>query len=61
MGKRNSNPKLLIAIGLVYIFEAQHLVHAFSDKAYFSGAVTALAFPIVAFFYWQELFKNWSK
>lgn len=62
MNKRTFNTGLLTAIGLVYIFEAHHLIHAFFiEKSYYPSVVTALAFPVVAFFYWKELLKNWSK
>ena len=53
--------KIFVAIGLIYIFEFGHLIHAVLEKAYYPGMITALAFPLIAFSYWKELIKNWRK
>ena len=43
--------------GLILIFESHHLIKAFTASAYYPGMVTALFFPVVAFFFWRELIK----
>ena len=61
MSKGKLGFKMAVVIGLVYIFELQHLLHAFLDKAYFPGMVTALAFPLIAFLYWKVLIKKYGR
>lgn len=50
-----------IFTGLIMIFEMQHLILSLSSQAYSSGLITALLFPILGFFYWKELIKQWGK
>ncbi len=53
---------LMIFVGLIYIFELHHLIHAlFIEKAYYPGVITAIGFPIFTLFFWKELIKNRRK
>ncbi|MBY0473342.1 HXXEE domain-containing protein [Patescibacteria group bacterium] len=45
-------------VGVIYIFELHHLVKALFSGGYYPGLITALLFPIVAFFFWREFIKN---
>lgn len=45
-------------VGVIYIFELHHLVKALLVGGYYPGLITALAFSIVAFFFWREFIKN---
>ncbi len=49
---------VMIVPGLFYIFEIHHIIEAFMIRNYYPGLITALAFPIIAFLFWKELFKN---
>ncbi len=49
--------RIMIFVGLVYIFEIHHLIHAFVLKAYYPGVITALVFPLVAFLFWKEMIR----
>lgn len=53
--------RLIVLAGVIYIFEAQHLIHAFIDKVYYPGSYTALIFPIFAVIFWREFIKNRGK
>ncbi len=46
--------------GFVYLFELSHVVKAFLVGGYYPGVLTALAFPVVAFFFWKEWLKIYS-
>lgn len=48
---------LMAVYGLVLIFESHHLIKALTVSGYYPGVVTALFFPIIAFFFWRELVK----
>ena len=57
--KRKWSASLAFFVGFIYLFEFHHLVHTFFiEKAYYTGSVTALGFPIFALFYWKELLKR---
>ena len=45
---------VLAVVGLVYLYEFHHIYKAVLVGGYYPGLVTALAFPIVAFFFWNE-------
>lgn len=51
---------IMLIPGLIYIFELHHLVKAVMVLSYYPGALTALFFPIIGFFYWQQLLKDWN-
>jgi len=52
--------ELLTFLGLVFIFELHHLIKAVISLSYYPGMITGLLFPIIGFFYWKELIKNWK-
>ena len=52
--------RLLILPGIIYVFELHHLWKALESWSYYPGAITAIAFPFIAFFFWKELLKNWK-
>ncbi len=45
---------VLAIIGLVYLYEFHHIYKAVLTGGYYPGLVTALVFPVVAFFFWKE-------
>jgi hypothetical protein len=49
---------LTVIIGLIYFYELQHIIKAVEVGGYYPGLITALAFPIIAIFYWQTLIKQ---
>lgn len=51
--------KLLTFLGLIFVFELSHLIKALISWNYYPGLITGLLFPIIGFFYWKELIKNW--
>ena len=53
--------RLMFIPGLVFIYELHHIYKAIMVGGYYSGLITALLFPIVAFFFWKELIKNISE
>ena len=52
---------LMTFMGLVYLYEITHILSAIIMQGYTPGFTTALLFPFLAFFYWKELLKNWSR
>lgn len=52
--------RLLFVFGIVMIFELHHLFEAVIKQSYYPGALTALFFPLVAFFYWKELLREFN-
>ena len=47
-------------IGFFLFFEVHHIVEAVIVGGYYPGLVTALLLPIVGFFFWKELIRNWK-
>ncbi|MSU55510.1 MAG: hypothetical protein EXS46_03165 [Candidatus Taylorbacteria bacterium] len=52
--------RLMIIPGLVYIYELHHFWKAIEIGGYYSGVITAIAFPIIGFLFWKELLKNFK-
>ena len=52
--------RLMIIPGLVYIYELYHFWKAISVGGYYPGLITALMFPVIAFFFWKELIRNYK-
>lgn len=50
--------RLMFLPGLVYIFELHHIIKAIFAGGYYPGLITALGFPVIAFFFWRELWKE---
>jgi hypothetical protein len=53
--------RLMIIPGLVLVYELHHWYKAIEVGGYYPGLITALAFPIVAFFFWKELVTNFKR
>lgn len=51
---------LITFLGLIFIFELHHLYKAVAVGGYYPGLISALAFPVLGFFWWKELLKNFS-
>ena len=51
---------LLCIPGVVMILELHHLLEALIARSYYPGALTALLFPFLAFFYWKELLREFK-
>lgn len=45
---------LLVIPGIIYILEMHHLIEAIMRQSYYPGSITAIAFPVLAFFFWKE-------
>lgn len=52
---------IMVNPGLVYIFELHHIIKAAMIGSYYPGLITALLFPVIGFFYWKQLIKDWKK
>lgn len=53
--------RILSLFSLVLLVELHHVAKAILyQKLYYPGMITALVFPILGFFYWGELIKNWG-
>jgi hypothetical protein len=50
--------RLLALLGIVQIFELHHVIKAVLALSYYPGLITALGFPVLAYFYWKELFAT---
>jgi small-conductance mechanosensitive channel len=44
----------------VYISELHHIWKAVVSWSYYPGLITALAFPVIGFFFWRELIKSFQ-
>ena len=49
-----------VIIGLVFIYELDHLYKAATVGGYYPGLWTALLFPVFGFFYWRELSRVYN-
>lgn len=52
--------RLMAVPGLILVYELYHLYKALMIGGYYPGLITAFLFPIVAFFFWKELIKNYK-
>jgi len=52
---------LMFIPGLIFIYELHHFYKAFEVGGYYPGLYTALVFPIIGYFYWQELIRIVAK
>ena len=52
--------RLLIIPGVIMIYELEHVYKAIAAGGYYPGLVTALFFPVLAFFFWKEWLKNYA-
>ena len=53
--------RLMIIFGFVLIFEIHHIIRAVVEWGYYPGTITALLFPILAFFFLKELINNFKE
>ena len=49
---------LSTALGILLVLELIHIYDAMRVGGYYPGLYTALVFPIIGFFFWKELLKN---
>jgi len=59
--RKNWQLYLMTLFGIVFIFELHHIVKAVINLGYYPGLITGLLFPVIGFFYWKELTRNWRK
>lgn len=50
--------RILAIAGVIYIYELHHIIKAVSVGGYYPGLVTALVFPVIAYFFWMEWFRS---
>ncbi|HEY4526823.1 MAG TPA: HXXEE domain-containing protein [Candidatus Paceibacterota bacterium] len=58
-----NKPKILLLLGLyglVFVVELHHVVKAVQLGSYYPGAITALFYPIIGFFFWREWLLNFK-
>lgn len=53
--------RLMIVLGLVFIFELHHLAKAIFFVGYYPGIATASALYVIGFFFWTELIKSFRE
>lgn len=57
--RKNILPKILsFTGGILILFEFWHIFKVISVGGYYPGLVTALGFPIFAFFFWKEIWRE---
>lgn len=49
--------RLMVLVGLVFIFELEHLIRAAVSQSYYPGLVTAVLLAIIGFTFWNEFSK----
>ncbi len=52
---------LFSLFGIFFIVELHHIYKAIYFKSYYPGLLTALIYPLIGVFYYQELLRNWRK
>ncbi len=52
--------RLMILPGLIYILEFHHIWKTLESWSYYPGTITAIAFPVIAVLFWNELLKNFK-
>jgi len=52
---------LLTILGVFFVLELHHLIDALIRLEYYPGMITGILFPVIGFFYWKELIKNWKQ
>ena len=50
----------MVVLGLFLVLEPLHILNAAFTGQYYPGMITAALFPIVAFFFWKELIKEFN-
>lgn len=59
---KNGKAGLVLAgiFGLIFIVEFHHLIKGALSFQYYPGMITALFYPILGFFFWRQLIKDWK-
>ncbi len=52
--------RLMFIPGVIFVYELHHLYKAIEVGSYYPGLITALAFPVVGFFFWKELLQSYK-
>lgn len=52
--------RLMVIPGLIMIYELYHIYKALIVGGYYPGSITGLLFPVLAFFFWKELLKDYK-
>ena len=50
---------LISMFGLIFFIEIHHIIKGITANRYYPGMTTALFYPVIGFFFWKELIKNW--
>lgn len=53
--------RLLVIPGFFLFYEIHHIIMALGEGGYYPGLITSIFLPILGYFYWQELLKNFKK
>ena len=51
---------LLVFIGLLFIFEASHVIPALAQTSYYPGLLTAVLLLLLGFFYWRAVILRFT-
>lgn len=58
LGKRWSL-YIMALFALVFPFELHHVIKSIIAGKYYPGMITGILYPLLGFFYWKEVLKNW--
>lgn len=50
--------RLILIPGILYILEIHHLIEVVIRRSYYPGSFTAIAFPILAYYFWKEYMRS---
>lgn len=50
---------LLTLFSFIFVIELHHTIKAIFAKSYYPGLITAVFYPLIGYFFWTELIKNW--
>ena len=53
--------RMMIVPGIIMVYELHHFYKAIIVGGYYPGLISALAFPIIGFFFWRELLRIYKK
>lgn len=51
----------LALMGLIYLFEFHHPIKALLEGGYYPGLITSILFPVLAFLFWKEWLRVFSR
>jgi len=58
LGQNRWSTFFAVLVGLIYFLELHHIFQSVFRGEYYSGLITALAFPVIGFFFWRELLRS---